>query len=370
MKKMNKKMLLSIVTGALITVAIIGAGTFAWFTGSATAQLDGEFTTAFIHVVAENLTLNVYDFYPGDAPLHQTVERQRSLEGNFDLWWAGRNDTTLNLFSGLPYNVFRHRTFWSYMPPHFGGTNAQFPEVNIFNVDQLPVNFAGGAHGVNRVNVIRNPWDSRLVGGNIVVDSANERTNVTPSSIIEATFGFNINTPYAPHGGLVTTIPVYFRVPAILFESNITAPGVELAYIQTAVATISGGLNADQTDFRIRMPMAQVGEWFYSPVPLSALLGWQVDISYFVYISGAQNSNPALQNATFQFTNPRTDDIVVEIIQATNNAVFMVDGWREAAMLETIDSIVSPGPPGQSGVFFIPYVDAELYQRLLALWGF
>ena len=364
MKKMNKKVLLSVVTGALITVAIIGAGTFAWFTGSATARLDGEFTTAFIHVVADDLTLNVYDFYPGDSPWHQTVSRQQTLEGNFNLWWAGRNNDSINLYSGLPYNVFRYRNFWTAMPPHFGGTNNQFPEVNVFTANQLPVNFENNAHGNNRVNVIRNPWDTRLVNGDIVVVRGNERSNVTPSSILEASFSFNINTPTVP-GGLQTTIPVYFRVPAIVFEQDIVGTGPELAYIQNTVATISG-----PSDLSLRIPMVRYGAWYYSPLPLSPTYGWEVEVSFYVYIAGSENSNPDLQNATFKFSNPQQDNIVVEIIQATNNAVFMADGWSGAAMLESIDSIVSPQPPGQSGVFFMPYVDTEMYQRLLTQWGF
>lgn len=81
-KKINKKMMLSVITGAMVTVAVIGVGTYAWFTSSADIAA-GEFTTATVKLIAseDDSSYSVYNFLTGHA---LNIDYQRGLEDDAD----------------------------------------------------------------------------------------------------------------------------------------------------------------------------------------------------------------------------------------------------------------------------------------------
>ena len=359
MRKLGRIQILAILTGVLVTVAVLYAGTFAWFTDRAEGLVEGSFNTAQVRVNAEEMSFAIYDFFPGDYPLHQTISRQRTLEETFSHWWNNRDSDRYSEYFGMGYAEARYNLFWGTMPPAFGGwdffadVETRWPEVNIFTRQEAAtVDLIAGApeFGNNRVNFIRDAMNR----------DDNHVFNVTPSSIFAAAFDFSIKHDDFDR---VSTIPVYFRIPALALSSMLPA-NTELAFIQSVTAIISG----DDT-VRFRIPLGYADGWFYCPVPLSPEYGWDVEVGIYAYISGAYNGND-LQFQHFDLAGLVDDDVIVEIIQATNNAVFMVDGWSDAAMLTSIQSIVSPGPPGLSGTFFIPYVQADLYGAYLEAWGY
>lgn len=76
-KSLSKKMTLSIIVGVMVTLAVIGAGTYAWFTSSATIDA-AEFTTARVKLLPdEENEYRIYNFLTGHA---QNIEYQKALE--------------------------------------------------------------------------------------------------------------------------------------------------------------------------------------------------------------------------------------------------------------------------------------------------
>jgi hypothetical protein len=242
--------------------------------------------------------------------------------------------------------------FWAQMPEKLGGTNGYKNIVDIYQKDGVPTDYSLNDRAVV---LIENAFGKEKNTNNVV--------NVTPSSIVEASYNFSINKDLTdPPHWVGSYIPVYFRIPT--FELKMDSGTGDLAYIQQAYASITG-----PSGFDICAPLLQEGDYCYCAIPLSPEAGYNVTIKIFAYICGAENDND-LQYAKFSFVNNVKDNVVVEVIQATNNAVFMVDGWSDVAGLG--ERLVYDSGTGlwsrAKGDFFIPYVDADLYKAYLDSW--
>ena len=321
MKKLlkNKRLLVTFLAGILLMSATLTSGTWAWFTDRATAEgLNADFEMAKINVNLDNDTLEatVFDFYPGDL---NTVTLQEALETEFNAYWEAPDDEEPEERDIRQANGYT--AFWNVMHTSFGG-NVETP-----------------------LNLIENPWIER--------GFETRHYNLTPSSIIEVKYSFKINATD-------TTIPVYFRVPA--FNLELEQGDFDLAFIQSAQATIGTQTIPLGRAVTVSNDTDIDGDiWYYSPEPIFVTQSASpiiVNISVFVYISGKHNDDE-LQKATFNFEGTVNDEdekmVVVELIQATNNAVYLVDGWRAAAALTR--SVLNEDENKYENVsFFIPYV--------------
>jgi len=93
----NKKTLLSLLAGVLVVTVIIGAGTYAWLTNSATATpADANFYVARINVGASQIQQASYDFGSGDALNVQRLLQARDAEGWEALAWHRANTSTFD----------------------------------------------------------------------------------------------------------------------------------------------------------------------------------------------------------------------------------------------------------------------------------
>jgi hypothetical protein len=72
-----------------------------------------------------------------------------------------------------------------------------------------------------------------------------------------------------------------------------------------------------------------VGDWLYCNVPLSPYYSWNVATKHDIYLYGEQNGEE-LENCKLSFSND-SSGIDIEVIQATNNAVYFADGWKTKA---------------------------------------
>ena len=326
MKKLlrNKRMFLTLIAGIFVFVAVLGAGTFAWFTGKDTITIDGSITTATVGVKAESMKVAALDFYPGAM---FSVQLQKELEKCIDL------TTTPPTVKQDDYK--------------FVLTNMEIMQeynlVKVFEKDGVPDDFFFG------LGFIRNAltkWGEK------------DLVNVTPSSFIAGRYSFNVAD--------TSTIPVYFRVQ----KARLNSTFADVQFAQVIRATIKGTVTdkalTRDPDFTVEEwkditengiifngELKDGGDgWYYCSLPLSPYYAWEVDVTYVTYLFGAANGN-GLQNATLWFANTTDNgNIAVEVIQATNNAVYLHDDWKAAA-----GEIGQPHPPFVK--FFVDYIDSN-----------
>jgi len=143
--------------------------------------------------------------------------------------------------------------------------------------------------------------------------------------------------PLATPGSLVlgacrfenkSNVPVYFRVES---ATAVTSGGQTLEIVQMGTATIT---DAAGTPTTVPLVPDNAGKYWYCKTPLSG--GDTIEVGVFAYIFGAQNpdegfdgnsSDNKLENVKFIFGG----DGKGELIQAANNAVYIVDGWKDIA---------------------------------------
>lgn len=321
MKKLlrNKKMLLPLIAGLLVFVAVLGAGTFAWFTGNDKVAVDGGFHTAIVGVEATELDFVVLDFVNGSPG---TIFLQQYFENSF------ADPTQFGL--GLDYLKSQYEfPFW--------------PLVHKYQKDGIP-SFQYG------------PFTIGFVENSFGVDGKKVIQNVTPGSMLKLGYSFDVEDK--------ATIPVYFRMQS----AELSCDSDDLAYIQDVFVTIKGtrefgvkdanGIVWDEgrTITIPRAKMKEVDGWWYCSLPLSPEYAWVVETTYIVYLYGEENRND-IQDLDITFANTTNDEeIEIEVIQATNNAVYFADGWADAAGV--VSGIVAPEN------FFVNYFDDDyaMYQ--------
>jgi predicted ribosomally synthesized peptide with SipW-like signal peptide len=261
MKKLmkNKRLFVTVLAAVLMLTAVVGAGTFAWFTSTATVSGDGIIQTAVIKVEAETVSLIAYDFPATNA-------------GNFAQGMLENNPT----YPQSPDDTVL-----------IGRFAAAFLNKGIF----IP-NFLSPA-GVQPIKV-------------------------TPGTLLETKIPFIVNAG--------SNAPVYFRVKAADLKLVNATLGLTLDTYDNYSVSMAVPLGGTPATFK------KVGDYYYCDLPIwgSESVNYNpIDLVVYNYIIGSRNGNNA-QNVVFSYGNT----IEAEIIQATNNAVYMMpagSGWREAA---------------------------------------
>ena len=356
MKKLlrNKRMFLTLVAGLLVFVAVLGAGTFAWFTGTADVKIEQDIYTAIVKVDATDFEVATYDFYPG---VRMSVSWQEQLEATF-----GDQDAYEDLIHQL-YTSADPQWLYDVGDPEvvFGWnlTAAKgrmllgFPAENyltyvydkLIDVPKLPIDPANPFP----LRLIKNALDFNYYKDGL---AAADIVNVTPSSLIVGDYSFDVKG---------STVPVYFRVEGISLNA-VDAAGDPIvpAYNELVRVVLRGTWEGGDKGFAAAsMPtlkdvvadLQYVDGYWYCSLPLSPLYAWAVDVKYDIYLFGEENGDE-LQNVKLWFSNTETgeDVIKVDIIQATNNAVYLADEWKDVA-----GDIKDYGPPPFEP-FFVPYI--------------
>ncbi|MCL1816722.1 MAG: dockerin type I domain-containing protein [Clostridiales bacterium] len=133
------------------------------------------------------------------------------------------------------------------------------------------------------------------------------------------------------------TVPVFFRFPALELIGATTA----YEYQQlNRVLLIGKKANSQDIDiimdsepwfYEISVDLKLVDGYWYCNTPLSPDYLWEIKIKHDAYISLFQVSNN-LHSLMPSFAHTRADNIFdIDIIQATANAVFVAEGWKDAA---------------------------------------
>jgi len=363
MKKLlrNKKMFLTLIAGLFVFVAVLGAGTFAWFTGKATTDLDGTITAALVGVTAEEFMYGVFDFH-GNSLFGGAY--QAAIEA---LWGTADADTVFtDLIRGAGY------------AKETGLVLTMVKEGIKFD-DPTDVNYKK----LFAIGLIFNAFTKEVAtpGGKSV-----PVVNLTPGSLIVTKFSFSVKDD--------ATIPVYFRVQAaekVAWKGNDAIPYSDIPTQDVMVATLIGTPTdpaavvaatlanytvADQGVVSVVAELLGVDhdgdgnvDWYYCNLPLSPLYAWQVDLTDITYLYGRDdayvNIDPNdLQGAVIGFVNAidGSNTAVVEVIQGTNNAVNLAPEWADAAAFTSIQ---------YGGLFFLPYfTDAfDMYKAYQDFWA-
>jgi len=308
----NKKLLAPIIAGVLATMMIIGIGTYAWFTAKTETDVEGTFYAARVGIDVEGAEFNAYDFYPG-AAWEYTRMFQSILEGYANDPWSLQAEfrgRMISLYDGFVGDPLR----------------------TVITAMDVPV-----APKPNEVMLIQNPFNKAIQNGDTTFV-----WNITPGSILEAKFAFNVSGK--------SYIPVYFRISDAALVDAATGLDTDFKHAVTYIASIVGTKNdpAEVVELYGALIRGTDG-FFYCPVPLSPEFGWTIEIINVAYIFGAANNDPDLQGQAVKFAGVG-GPVVADLIQATNNAVYMADGWKDVAAQ------------------LIPYVDAKLYQEYKDIW--
>ena len=316
----NKKLLAPVIAGVLATMMIIGIGTFAWFTAKTTVDIDGEFYSATVAIDDTAAEFNAYDFYPGTLS-PGTRAFQNILE-------SMATDNTRRTFE-FPGRLTSLYSGW-----------VGDPLRNIITALDVPLAAAPAAH---EVILIQNPFNKQIDNSNGGYQTV---YNITPGTILEAKYSFTIDNG-------ASSVPVYFRISKTELIDIATGAGTSFDYEANYMASITGTNNPANPVVSMFGTLLDSGDGFYvCPVPLYHGYGWEVEVVNTAYIFGETNNDDGtagLQGQTVKFSGIGPD-VTVELIQATNNAAFYADGWKNVA------------------ASLVAYVDAALYQSILTDW--
>ncbi|MCL1974906.1 MAG: hypothetical protein FWG61_01930 [Firmicutes bacterium] len=344
MKKLlrNKRMFLTLVAGVLVFVAVLSAGTFAWFTGKDAVKLEGTVTTAAVAVNAQDMEIVSYDFYPGVA---MSIANQANLEAIYGTadHQALYENYMINLYGGAD-PAYLHETDPT-MPYPICGWNLNAAKGTFWE------DFLTGVYDYDEVPVTPPPFLLRLIKNALSYDTASKDiTGVTPGSLIVGDYSFDV---------LDSNIPVYFRVQAAdLVTVDANDQPVAVAYEQMVRTVITGTLIDENAFIAASKPFVEpvpkktppfeatlklgADGYYYCSLPLSPYYAWNVQVKHDIYLYGGANGND-VQNTKLYFANTTGDDeLEVEVIQASNNAVYFADEWKDVA-----------GLPGE---FFVEYI--------------
>lgn len=295
----NKKLFITLLAGILLVTAAIGAGTYAWFTGGDKIEIAGDFNTGSIKVSANTGSMVAYNFYPGDAiAIAQQDILEKSMYDNNALKSEDDRNTALKT--------------WVSTTQANPGWSPRMPSEQV-----VP----------GRLNFIVNPFN----GAN-----PNYIYNMSPGSMFLNKYSFNFEG----------TMVAYFRVKAsdIIQMKNgdpIPSEMIQAIFIQSSDPTgIGNNLYA----------LTYSDGYFYCDVPLMPGEISTINFRSLIYILGEENDAP--MQTEFKFNGV----FALETIQATNNAVYMADGWKDVV--------------GVDGFDYMPYLDTAAYNTWLTQWGF
>jgi hypothetical protein len=367
MKKLlrNKRMFLTLIAGMLVLMAVLGAGTFAWFTGQDTVKIDGDIWTATVAVKATDMKIASYDFHPG---AYWNVDVQKGLEATYGDPAAFNKELFESVYLAAdpaeqkdvppPHILYGWNIEKTFFNPADVAASSVARAVVMDKKDAPPGSAAfWGMFPMMPLVFIK---DSFTYNEAITADKAGAKiVNLTPGSLLVGEYTFDVKG---------STIPVYFRVQGASLTANgkplevgqmvrVVLKGVEVGGVlfNNGIAAISNPngtlINKENPNYQIlvvTMTQGPDGFW-YCNLPLSPLYAWEVAVKYDIYLYGEKNGND-LQNAKLEFVNDKTGskELVVDIIQATNNAVYMADGWKDMA------GFISMTPDTR---FFVEYTD-------------
>ena len=363
----NKRMMLSLLACVLLTAAVIGAGTWAWFTGSATIE-DETFTMStlkldavagdgyrildFVTGNAANidqqklleededgleletwlryfnpdriLSPDQFNDYLNDAGI-DSVEVERLLQEHYRTWGefvdaleailaetTETRDATATLLAALDdfalwqFNygsgvTFADRLAWGLAQLARGEAETQLENLNNAIDDLNDGNYTGDLAVLRALAYDANvAWAEardalnelyKTMYGSIVL---RETDKVSPGSLILGTYVFEVNED--------SNISAYFRIKEAVINNADSVAGAAVQYADNFYAlTLSNG-------------------YYYCPVPVNA--GDEIIVNIGAYVHGENNKN-IVQGVTFEF-----GESGVELIQANNNAVWLVEGWN------------------------------------------
>jgi len=348
MKKLlrNKRMFLTLIAGLFVFVAVLGAGTFAWFTGKDTVKLDGSITAATVGVETKDLFYGVFDIHNNSLFGFQV---QSVLEANYALAADVRNAEFIEMLKFSEWMKTTHLLL-TFLKDGVDTVTDPLTE-EVYSVREKM--FAMG--------LIFNAFTKK--------DGVTPVTDATPGSLIVTQISFSVKEK--------SSIPVYFRTQLVVKEAiDRFGEPIELKLEEALWAKLIGvpidgkdvadpvadniGLLKDLGIIEVNAVLKEVDGWYYCNLPLSPLYAWEVDLTDIAYLYGEANGNEA-QGAVITFVNNEGDDeVAVEVIQGTNNAVNMADGWADAAEFDSLDA----------GSWFYPYTTDvfAMYQTYKDYW--
>jgi hypothetical protein len=163
---------------------------------------------------------------------------------------------------------------------------------------------------------------------NFLSPTGNQPIKVTPGTLLETKVPFNVTT--------TSDAPVYFRVKAADIKLVNAALNTALATYDNYSVSMTVPAGGTAAVFK------KVGDYYYCNLPIWGTESKNhnpIDLVIYQYIIGSRNGNGA-QNVLFDYGS----SIEAEIIQATNNAVYLMgpgSGWFEAGGSK-FDFFVSP----------------------------
>ena len=363
-KVLNKKMLLSIISGVLVTAVIIGAGTFAWFTSRDTAA-NGEFTTATVKITNTGNESKAFNFYTYDSNTFnfQKTKLEDQVNNPTELFnWlkaiydASRPDVGFlgmtkaeydALNTGLEaledgvedaYDAFKaalmafHGEYALYAAANPGNIAANQQVVtldlqiqldhykNTSNLPQANMWFTDGGYEdafdfwgdvpASLYNALADAGIALDDYSNAVTALAAQRTNIAQAVIYQEIPANDYVTPgsfmlgnYAFENG--SNIPVYFRLED---KSEVNSNVTVLVDINNS-----------------SIALTKIGGYWYCLTPVPANID-NIEIGVIAYIPGSVEGEAAM-NQTLKFGGAE-----VEIIQVSNNAVTFYDADWAAAL--------------------------------------
>jgi len=377
MKKLlrNKRMFLTLIAGMLVFVAVLGAGTFAWFTGKDTVSLAGDVYTAKVAVKATDMEITTYDFHPG---VFWNIDVQQALEDTFGDDEAFCNEVFNSIYltadpAPNPNPPLPHLLYgWNIEKAVFNKATAATAFAVVFDKVQIPPDPADfwGMFPLMPLVLVRNSFtyaDAQAEKGGAKI------VNLTPGSLLVGEYTFDVKG---------SSIPVYFRVQKAKFTTDLEVgqmvravlKGVEvggvkygdgMAAVTDPNATLINNTYATHPEYQVLVVDLKDGKdgYYYCNLPLSPLYAWEVEVKYDIYIYGEKNPSETVvdaagnivyhrfQDAKLEFVNekdPTKKAIEVEVIQATNNAVYLSPEWKAQAGNVTLDPDTR---------FFVEYTD-------------
>jgi hypothetical protein len=229
--------------------------------------------------------------------------------------------------------------------------------------------------------------------------------NLTPGDLIVGDYSFKVGTgdPNDPFGwntaSPLSSIPVYFRIQVadLAAKHVVTGATVPIEYGELVRVVLTGtlkpGVSADDYwvayalphagiisssvlipfEFEATLRLNPADGYYYCDVPLSPYFAWEAKVQYDIYLYGDANGNDLQQSEIiFGYKDALGafhKSLAVDIIQATNNAVYFAPGWAdiaaqasEADLKAVADGTLFAPPIGSH--FFIDYTDNayDMYQ--------
>jgi len=293
----NKKLFVTLLAGILLLTAVIGTGTYAWFTDSATIGGNADFKTA---IVALDDADGDYDVYTFDANIGN-IDIQKGLEklvdGSDSPWALMQTYINYNLWNDYATDNYPVGGWWDLVgPAAWGVVNGLCPEYTYMEL------FAAAQPGQLA------KWQAEGTAYNVgVVDAifyAIKNANLTKGDVKKVVPGSLIYGDFTLENK--SNVDTYFRVERPVQNNN----GISM-----------WGIDVRGNDPLVDYEMIEIDGYWYSPIRLAP--GAEINITIGVYVYGEANGND-VQDTEFDL-----GALEVELIQADNNAAVLA-GWAPA----------------------------------------